>query len=781
MKISGQWSMVNGQWSQGAAHCLRYAGLVALVFLILSLPSCSTAGPPALPSAVPLAAAPPADSGAADFSLPEGDTLEQQRAIFLQGYRFFEAKNYDEARRFFARALEVYPALVDYSLYHLGASNHEEKRNAEARTAFLRLLTEYPDSIWAGRAAQGLAALALAEGNWTEAVRYAEQARASRVSVSSVRHEAALVLAQAREAQGETAEAYRLYQELRAIAPRSAPGKTAKARVEDLRATAPDRFTLQDDQEYLAEIRLLSKEGDTARVEELIRQFSARFPASPLQSEVLSISAAAYKRQGQTEDAIAAWQEVVTRYPDSAVAPAALQDWATLLWNKDRDDEARSVFERLTQQYPRHNRAAEAWYALGRIFQESKEDERAAAAFQRLATLFPDNALAREGRWRQGWMAYRRGDFQQAENVFAALARSAPDAPEGESALYWQARSAEKLGLREKATQGYRTLLQRYPDGYYALWAEKRLQVTPPPLDPGAARAVSPPSLPPRFDRHHRRSQELQALGLLSLARRELDVGKEGAPLDATLTRFLLAEYSRLDGHAAALRLAVSLDRKDPGNWRRYLFPHAYWDLVSTQAQQKGLDPYLVLALIRQESLFDPDAVSPAQAYGLMQLLPATAARMTGSSPGVSSLTTPAFNIQAGTTYLRQLLDLYDNNLIMAVAGYNAGEKAVDKWRARYPGLAPDEFAESISYRETRNYVKLVLRNYRTYQRLYGKEEGNYELRMENGELQTRCILHFALSSASPFTLHSSLFTLHSSPLILLAICAAARRRLRWT
>jgi soluble lytic murein transglycosylase len=111
-----------------------------------------------------------------------------------------------------------------------------------------------------------------------------------------------------------------------------------------------------------------------------------------------------------------------------------------------------------------------------------------------------------------------------------------------------------------------------------------------------------------------------------------------------------------------------------------------------------------------------------------MQLLPATAARVT-SAPSVSatSLVDPDFNVEAGTAYLRQLLDLYDDNLIMAVAAYNAGENAVEKWRLRYPDLEPDEFVESISFRETRNYVKLVLRNYRTYRRLYDRGSGGKE------------------------------------------------------
>jgi soluble lytic murein transglycosylase len=187
-----------------------------------------------------------------------------------------------------------------------------------------------------------------------------------------------------------------------------------------------------------------------------------------------------------------------------------------------------------------------------------------------------------------------------------------------------------------------------------------------------------------------------------------------------------LAEYSRLQGYSTALRFALTLSREGRGNWLRYLYPHAYWDTVSAQAREKELDPYLVLALIRQESAFDPEAVSPAQAYGLMQILPNTAARVT-RAPSVSSaaLVDPDFNVQTGTTYLRQLLDLYDDNLYMAIAAYNAGENAVDKWRARHAGLEPDEFIESISYRETRNYVKLVLRNYRIYQRLYDREQNS--------------------------------------------------------
>src|SRR5215813_2613338 len=373
--VSYQLPVVSCQFCRvGSAYHLRGVRLLTLLLaLLFSLPACSKAAPLAqpevsLPAVTPAtvvtpAAATPTDPWAQYHSLLAGDTLEKQREIFHLGYRFLQEKNQEGARVFLSRALEVYPTLADYSLYYLGTLSRDEDQPAEARTMFLRLLAEHPDSIWTGSVALELAKLAAAENNWMEAGRYAEQARASRVALAPVRQEAMLVLAQAREEQGDTVDAYRLYQELRRTAPRSTVGKTAKARVEQLRAAAPDRFALDNDLEYLEEIRLLTQEGDTAKAETFTQQFATQFPTSPLQPEVLSILASLYKRQGQIEDAITTWEEITESYSSSAVAPAALYDWATLLWNKDRDDEARAVFERLTQRYPHHNKAAEAWYA----------------------------------------------------------------------------------------------------------------------------------------------------------------------------------------------------------------------------------------------------------------------------------------------------------------------------------------------------------------------------------------------------------------------------------
>ena len=704
---------------------LRLLG-IALSIAALSY-SCSTPHPPSpVPPPAPLPAIPetPApDLQTTHRSALQGDTIEKQREIFRLGYQHFQKKDRPAARLFFTRSLEVYPALADYSLYYLGLVNRADGRPDEARAMFIRLLVEYPDSTWTNQTELELASLALAQQQWDEAARYAQQARSGETKRASVRQNAAVLLAQAQEGQGDLLAAYQQYQDVRRTAPHSQAAKTAKERVAALRANDPERFAIRTEQEYLSEIRLRAQEGDASGVATLTEQFAVQFPVSASYPEALTLLADTYKKQGNRDKAIQIWQEIADRYANTQTGVVALSRCATQLWNADRNDEALQLFERITQQYPRHSQAADAWYAIGRIYQERKNDAQATAAFDRLATLFPGSQLAREGRWRQAWMAYRRGDFADAGRRFAALARSSGGTPEGESAIYWQARALEQQGQPEQAAQSYRLLILRYPDSYYALLAEKRLGVSPSPLSGSDIDVeAAPPPMSVAVEVHYRKSLELRAIGLSGFSRRELDVVRDSTPREPAYNRFFLNEYDQVEGHHAALRFAQTLARSG-GNWTRYLYPQAYWTTVSEQSRTKRIDPYLVLALMRQESVFDPDAVSPAQAYGLMQLLPSTAARVAGMPAGTPlPLTDPQFNIETGTAYLRQLLDRYNGNTIQAIAAYNGGENAVDRWLKRYPGLAEDEFVEYISYRETRNYVKQVLKNYRTYQRVYGYE-----------------------------------------------------------
>ena len=157
--------------------------------------------------------------------------------------------------------------------------------------------------------------------------------------------------------------------------------------------------------------------------------------------------------------------------------------------------------------------------------------------------------------------------------------------------------------------------------------------------------------------------------------------------------------------------------RVDEALWR-LAYPRAHWPLIVRAAERHGLDPLLILAVIREESRFDPRAVSSANAIGLMQLLPSTAGGVLGRPVGPAALMEPALNIRAGTAYLAGLLRRFQGTVPLAVGGYNAGPGGV----RRHADLARsdlDRFVEELPYAETRAYVQRVMQSYGIYRWLY--------------------------------------------------------------
>jgi soluble lytic murein transglycosylase len=154
------------------------------------------------------------------------------------------------------------------------------------------------------------------------------------------------------------------------------------------------------------------------------------------------------------------------------------------------------------------------------------------------------------------------------------------------------------------------------------------------------------------------------------------------------------------------------------------LFPVAYWDLIRTHAPAQNLDPYLIAALMAQESSFDADVVSHANAIGLMQILPSTgrsyARRLRIPRFSKARLTDPATNVKIGTAYFADLVDRF-GGVPYALASYNAGPGAVARWKAERPGIESDEFIDDIPYPETQNYVRKILGTAEDYRRVYGE------------------------------------------------------------
>jgi soluble lytic murein transglycosylase len=163
-----------------------------------------------------------------------------------------------------------------------------------------------------------------------------------------------------------------------------------------------------------------------------------------------------------------------------------------------------------------------------------------------------------------------------------------------------------------------------------------------------------------------------------------------------------------------------------PQRFFEILYPLAYWDTIKAEAERRGHDPYLIASIIRQESGFEPTTVSNAGAVGLMQIMPAEAARI-ATAGGLNEVTRddlfiPQTNIAVGAAEFTQKLAAMSNNTTLAIAAYNAGQGPVSDWMQRTPIDDIDVFIESIPYAETRLYVKTVTRNRNEYLRIYERK-----------------------------------------------------------
>lgn len=685
---------------------MRRAVVFALFAFSLSVAACATG--PAADRRAPRTTRDSAGS----------DTARDRRSHFASAERRFEAGDFAGAAAAFEALLPVYPELEDYCLYYLASSFDRLGETDRAIPLWEHLSQRHPQSLHA-------AAALLAEGHALRRRGDLERARAvlgdaERSHNEGIARRAAFELAEIDESSGDLAAAQRRFMDLREAAAGTALGRRATERVLELRrrdpGLAPSGEALEE------ELRLLVREGDHAAAIDLADRLLAT-AAAEKRPVLLRLRADAERASGATEQALATLEEIFRGHPTSLAGRDALYDYATLLWNRDRDAEAKGAFLEYERRYP-GSRGVEVAYAIARIEQAAGDAAQAVASYSRLAREYPSTKQAFEARWRIGWVDYERARYREAARAFAEAAQSNPE--QRSEASYWQARALERAGASGEAQSIYRGILEKDPWSYYALCAERRLGGGRAPtagvVAPAARPEIGPPPLDGRDAYHLIRARELQLAGLHRLARAELRALEREVPDQAALTSFLLESYPAVEGYRDAIRLAYRVRRLEPET----LYPLAFWPLVTRHARENDLDPLLVLALMRQESMFDPEARSIANARGLMQLLPSTAERIANrlGAPGAQSeLYDPDTNVALGTAYLEQLLARYGGDRTKALAAYNGGENAVAKWEARFGDMESDEFVESITYRETRDYVKRVLANYRRYQGQYAVAE----------------------------------------------------------
>jgi soluble lytic murein transglycosylase len=320
--------------------------------------------------------------------------------------------------------------------------------------------------------------------------------------------------------------------------------------------------------------------------------------------------------------------------------------------------------------------------------------------------------------------------------------------------LYWSARGYERLKEPELAAARYTLVATDYLHSYYGRLADEQLRkqdigparrvallradadavraADAAAADAAAAAPAAPTTPPPAgLPPTAHRIRQLVAARLYATATEEVRFAQRTfgpAPaLDATLAWLYQAQGDYRAGINAMKRAYPQYLSEDgsllPVEALRVIFPLDYWDLIRRHATARGLDPFLVAALVAQESSFDADVRSGANAYGLMQIVPSTGKRLARSLGirrfSTSTLTNPDANVRMGTLYFKNLVAQFGGTHY-ALASYNAGESRVVRWISERGELPRDEFIDDIPFPETQNYVKKILGTAEDYRRLYG-------------------------------------------------------------
>ena len=676
-----------------------------------------------------------------DRALGNGEPEQPDpKEFFRKGILAYQKGRFEEAASWIQQCLATPTDWEEYAQFYLLRSLREGGRSQDALQRCQAFRTRFPASPLVDRV-EVIEARALQETGAYGPAAKACLALLARRERADIR----LLLGGAQEAQGNLQAALEDYLKIRRRWPTSREAREAKGRMSDILRKQPSLKKDRNPSSLLEEAMLCLEEKEYPEAIALYQEllgFPVVDPAMERTARWGEIRA--LLKTGRLEAAQGVLGTLMERHPASPEVPQGMLAVGRSYWNRGQNTGALSLLRPLLEQHTDTAEAMDAAYIMGRILFEQEDFRGAVLQFRRTRFLFPNTPMEGEAAWWEGWSHYLLGDYlacaqQLRESIDGCLWE---DGTEKSRALYWEARSLGKAGKREASDALYGEILRNHPSSFYALLAEKRLQGGPlvlgvssvkdegtldgSVLQPANSCRIPDPILP-----------VLLEVGLPRDAAQRLD-WLRGRPETKDLPLDLWIEtYSWAGAYGAALRIAREvrfLDRLlerylsgDPSQEIRIslqsLYPLAYWDLIRERSGENGLDPFLVLGLIHQESLFVPDVASPAGAIGLMQIMPSTGS-LVSREIGLrefrtSRLEDPEANIRIGTAYLAGLDREYQESWPRVLAAYNAGPEAVTKWIASRPNAEEDEFIEGITYKETRIYVRKVLHNWFCYRKLY--------------------------------------------------------------
>ncbi|NOY53990.1 MAG: transglycosylase SLT domain-containing protein [Deltaproteobacteria bacterium] len=668
------------------------------------------------------------------------EALSRIRKTFVSGVMALKNGNSLIARLELDKLDGVDYILDDYLLYYRIRAENESGDPATALRHEEQFLKEYPESLLLERVRIEEIKSLIASGRFGPAASALRKLQSMKLSGELAR-KIALLAGEVAAGREDWAKAYDLYLHLAFQSPATEEGKEADRRRESIAGRLKSPPKSPDAKLYLTRIRELFRALKFPGVIENCHEMVKLYPKGIPTDQALLLKGRAWIKEGDLPEGRKLLKRVAREAGAASIRSEALYWLGNSFWNKNEDRSARHLFQRLLKHYPKSKWTVRALYAMGRIYEAGRNISKAREYYLRIGKKTPQNDLASKGAWRIGWMEYRAGKYRKAEAAFDFCMDRYPDSKINAGALYWKGRCRERLKEIEKARAIYRRLAKEFGWDFYGVMARKRLTYSwnlvadsPESDDPDCDR--TPPAAAegtPLADyRDH--AEELIRIGFSDAAREEIRAVADLLEKKDKNLCYVGDLYERSGNFYDAVRwmYRVSTNHYSAVNggdspfFKRYLYPRAFWETVRRESGRYGIDPFLVLAVMRQESLYQVDSISLSDARGLMQIIPPTG-ELIARDLGVEtftpeSLLDPETNIAFGVRYLNNLIQRSGGDLVRVFSSYNAGERPSDRWWEKTKDLDVDERIESIPFRETRGYVKRVLRNLENYKRLYRDE-----------------------------------------------------------
>jgi soluble lytic murein transglycosylase len=704
-------------------RAMRDSALLLLVVLAL-IPVTALAGPRSPRATHRSSAPPPIQSGA------RAVTPDVER-VWAEAIVEYQRGNTDPVLREFASEAARTSPIADYLGFVLADALAREGDLAAARKVVTGIADGHADSLLAPEALLEAATLAARAGD-DEGAQAALKRLIGSYPDSPTLPEALYLLGQTGEARGQRDAAASTYRELRILAPTTGWADGAEDRLAALAAAGIAMPPLSTAQRLDRAERLL-KGGVPKTASDEAQRIADESGDAGIAVRALRIVADASARLRRYEMAARTLALVADRVAPER-RPGVKLEQARLLRRAGQRAKALAMLTSV-ENSPTESEAAEAGYLKGEMLEDMDRLTEAASTYRTLASRYRARNVAGLALWRLGWIAYLSGDLGGAEQAWTRVS----EIPGGRAlrvpALYWAGRVREQQAGTGAAEPTYRRVLAEAPRSYYGVLAANRVAVDGAP-GPGATEpAIRLPADPREAvaeDPGFVRVELLRRIGLVEFALRELGDVVLASVSDPVRLYGASAIYARDERYHLALRIlrrhftqfAIAGHPTLPRAFWEMLYPFGWRSDVAEIAQRAGIDPFLVAAVIRQESSYDPKAQSPAGARGLMQLMPATAgpmARVRGLTFSDELLEDPRANLELGTAFLAGLMKEFRDPRL-ALAAYNAGDGRLRQWWKARKTSDLEAFVERIPFNETQDYVKRVMLGWYEYRRLYGPQ-----------------------------------------------------------